>query len=122
MPEPLLEFLDNIPGALLVSVLLTPFMVLLGAIINGLVMRRGHKLSNKVGEHEAKTHEFSAIVDGFETLLTQQKNELSELRNRVDKLESYQRDLIEHVDILEALIPSPPGPPPRPHWLQAKIL
>lgn len=115
MPEPLLSYLDNIPGALLLAVIASPLVAIIIGVVNWLTTRSGQKLNNRVEKHEAKTHEFSAIVEGFETLLTQQKDELVKLRDRVDRLEGYQKSLIDHVVILESMIPIPPGPPPRPN-------
>lgn len=113
IPPELVDFLDDWPIALLVVFLAAPFLVFLGGIVQAFIVRRG-PVSTKVGEREAKTHEFSAIVTGFEALLTKQKIELDQLGSRVARLEGHQDRLIQHIGILERMIPIPPGPPPRP--------
>src|SRR5437868_3290458 len=113
IPPELVDFLDDWPLGLLAFFLAAPFLVFFGGIVQAFIARKG-PISKKVGEKEAKTHEFSAIVTGFEVLLSQQKFELEELRSRVARLEGHQDRLIQHIGVLERMIPIPPGPPPRP--------
>lgn len=99
-----------------------------------------------VSETEAQTHQFQAIIDGFTQSLAavnsrattaeaeakaarteassaqvegrRANDRAALLEGRVDQLEDERTKMINHIIDLEALIPSPPGPPPRPSWMR----
>lgn len=146
MPPELIEFFRDFPLLVLFIALAAPFFVLVGVVVTGIVQRlNGKHTANvaeagvAVSETEAETHQFQAIIDGFEKSLKavseraesaekkanaaetkadaaeQKANELSQ---RVRSLEDERHDAITHVLLLEALIPYPPGPPARPAWMR----
>lgn len=74
-----------------------------------------------VQAQEADTHAFTAILNGYDGIIESVKSELStakeELQRVSDRLDTVERDnfaLSRHLDLLESMIPNPPGPPPRP--------
>ena len=92
-----------------------------------------------ISEKEAATHEFQAIIDGFsksigvisdraksaedkaaaaETKANEATDEVAKLVRRVRHLEDERHDAIDHVILLESMVPYPPGPPPRPLWMR----
>lgn len=81
-----------------------------------------------VQAQEADTHEFTGILAGYKDLLVEVKNklaqaeaELTKVNERLNSLETDNRILSSHLDILEAGWPNPPGPPPRPTLGKARI-
>lgn len=94
----------------------------------------GSARGDTVSEHQAHVAEISVIIDGFTAshrALTEDfervRRESSECRDRTDALEARFRAserariierqmMVDHIEILEALIPVPPGAPARPVW------
>lgn len=99
----------------------------------------------RVDEKDAHTREIAVILDGYtavntalnksleraETGLTDCSEKYDALERRFEESEQRARereryeaalrlDLIEHIQALEALVPSPPGPPERPTWGRGK--
>lgn len=98
-----------------------------------------------ISETEAETHQFQVIFDGFsksleavskradsaelkadkaelkadkaEAQANEAKVEAEKLEKRVKALETESQDAIDHIVLLEGLIP-PPGPPERPFWMR----
>lgn len=149
MPPELIEYFRDFPLLVLVIFLAAPFLVFLGVISTGIFQRARDKGQQKtsektvaVSETEAETHQFQAIVDGFERSLkvvseraekAEQKADAAELKadgaeqkanklsHRVRSLEDERHQAITHVLLLEALIPYPPGPPERPLWMRQLV-
>lgn len=146
MPPEVVALFKDWPAGLLLLFLASPFLVLIGVALTALVAhlrdRGQQKVAEKnsdVSETEAETHRFQAIFDGFsqslaavsqraeaaekkagaaELVAVEAKAETELLKERVKILESERHDAIDHVILLETLIPFPPGPPPRPIWMQ----
>lgn len=124
---------------LLLNLFAAPVLILIGVIVKGIWdfvgQRMATRVSNKqvtVSETEAQTHQFQAIIDGFTQSLAavnqrattaedqsaRANNRADSLENRVDQLEDERVLIIDHLNAVEALVPHPPGPPPRPPWLR----
>jgi hypothetical protein len=110
----------------------------LGAVVVSIfgLLRQGKrdKADSSVGKQEATTHEFDAMRQGFvdsmadlREQLKEQKEEArldreeakrkhDELAQRVATLETEKYEMLNHVKILEKLVPDPPGVPIRPAW------
>lgn len=87
-----------------------------------------------VSEKDAHTREIAMILDGYtkvnqalNTSLERALDTSQECSDKYDALEARfdeerelnkhrQREMIDHIMRLEALVPSPPGPPDRPEW------
>lgn len=88
-------------------------------------------------EKEAHNAEISIIIEGFTASMealrltvadarlesseakmeaTSARADVTKLRQTMDAMAEQREELIDHIQALEALIPSPPGPPPRPAW------
>lgn len=149
MPPELIELFRDFPLLILFIALAAPFFVLIGVVITGIIQRLRDKGTQgvaeagvAVSETEADTHQFQAIIDGFERSLkvvesravaaeakatsAETKAEGAEekankLSRRVRSLEDERHQAITHVLLLEALIPYPPGPPERPLWMRQLV-
>jgi len=156
MSPELIEFFRDFPLLILFLVLAAPFFVFLGVVSTGIVQRLRDKGQQKtteksvaISETEAETHQFQAIIEGFERSLAavsgraetaeakanaaeikaseaNAKAEAAEekankLSRRVRSLEDERHEAITHVLLLEALIPYPPGPPERPAWMRQLV-
>lgn len=101
--------------------------------------------SVKVEEREAYNHEVAIIIEGFTASLERTDKELARALERIEQSETSHRitreelkdtqievkelrlkheqndrqraEMIRHIQALEALVPTPPGPPTRPYWL-----
>jgi chromosome segregation ATPase len=101
--------------------------------------------SVKVEEREAYNHEVAIIIEGFTASLERTDKELARALARIEQSETSHRitreelkdtqievkelrlkheqndrqraEMIRHIQALEALVPTPPGPPTRPYWL-----
>lgn len=146
MPPELVELFRDAPLVVLFLFLAAPFLVLIGVVTTAIVQRLNGKGTQNiaqagvaVSETEAETHQFQAIIDGFEKSLKvvseraesaekkadaaevkagEAERKANELSQRVRSLEDERHDAITHVLLLEALIPYPPGPPARPAWMR----
>jgi outer membrane murein-binding lipoprotein Lpp len=111
-------------------VLVAPFLVLVGVIVKGVIDWISARLNSKTGEHavrvserEAQTHEFEAIVEGFVASLNVTREQAARAEDRVMRLESRvtvlegdKSAMLDHISLLESMIPNPPGPPKRPYF------
>lgn len=150
MPPELVKLFEGSPTVVLLLFLAAPFFVLLGVVITGIVQRLRDKGSQgvaeagvAVSETEAETHQFQAIIDGFEKSLKavseraasaeskaekadtkagEAEDKANKLSRRVRALEDQQHDAIDHVILLESMIAYPPGPPARPAWMRQLTL
>lgn len=150
MPGELIKLFEQWPLLILLIFLASPFFVLIGVAITAFVQRMNARGSQKVAEAgvnvsetEADTHQFQVIIEGFSKSLevvskraetaetkadeAKEKADAAEekankLSRRVRSLENQRTDAIEHVLILESLIPDPPGPPARPIWMRSPQL
>lgn len=148
MPPEIVELFKDWPQGLLLVFLASPFLVLIGVIVTVIVQRLRDRGQQKVAEAtvnvsetEAETNQFQAIIDGFSKSLDavskradtaekkadeaekkadEAKGEAEKLGKRVKILEDERRDALDHVVLLEGLIPYPPGPPPRPFWMRTQ--
>lgn len=124
--------------------LATPFLVLLGVLIktglDWVIAKWNNKSKSKeivvseklanVSEQEAQTHQIQAIFEGFNAAIAAASKRaeaaeaaVAKVSERVTKLEEEREEyleerdlLVRHIVDLEALVPSPPGPPARPKW------
>lgn len=117
------------------AVVLAPLAGLAVAIITDHRSKQQTKLSYTaeeknidIREQEAETHYFAAITEGFVEQLRLVNNQYDRLSARYTDLEAkhtalearfteidkQRAELLKHVEALEALVPTPPGPPPRP--------
>lgn len=95
------------------------------------------KAKLKITEKEAQTHEISVIFEGMtaaieavtkraeaaEEAVTKAQNSITDAHLRIDTMQGRMRKvegindlLVEHIKVLEAGYPTPPGPPTRPNW------
>lgn len=95
------------------------------------------KAKVKVTEKEAQTHEISVIFEGMtaaieavtnraesaENAVAKAQESITDAHARIDTIQKRMRKvegindlLVEHIKVLEAGYPSPPGPPTRPNW------
>jgi len=137
----LLLFLAS-PFFVLIGVVITAIVQRLNARGSQRVAEAGVSIS----ETEADTHQFQVIIEGFSKSLeavskradaaeakakeaeavaesAKSKADAAEVKanklsRRVRSLENQRTDAIEHVLILERLVPNPPGPPERPFWMR----
>lgn len=118
------------------DLLLAPLLIFAGVVVKGLWDFFAAKLQSRVGtkqvavsEKEANTHQFQAIVEGFTHSLAAVREEAERANSRADTLEGRldtvereraqeHNEIIQHLSQIEALVPNPPGPPPRPAWLR----
>lgn len=89
----------------------------------------------QVTEKEAQTHEIAVILEGFTAVtaastlraenaeksaaLAHERVEKVEARaekveSRLSKVERIKDEMIDHIKVLEQMVPNPPGPPTRP--------
>jgi hypothetical protein len=87
---------------------------------------------------DSETKSFQAIVDGFsrsfeiverrakaaetaaekaEQSAMKAKEEVERLEVKIETLGRERNEAIDHIVLLESHFPTPPGPPPRPHWM-----
>lgn len=142
MSPELIEFFEDFPPLIFFLALASPFFLLLGVIITGIIQRKRDKGQQQVAEggvsvseKEADTHQFQAIIEGFEKSLkvvsdratsAEAKADAAEekadiLSHRVRSLEDERHQAMTHLLLLEALIPYPPGPPERPLWMRQLV-
>jgi len=106
----------------------------LASLITIFRQARKDKSDNSVNKQEANTHEFDAMRQGFVDQMAELRKQLSdardearedreeaarkhtELADRVHTLETERHEILQHVKLLENLIPDPPGVPMRPQW------
>lgn len=88
------------------------------------------KMKVKVTEREAQTHEIAVILEGFTAVTAastaraesaEKSAEHAHLRvekveNRLTDMERINDEMIDHIKLLEGMVPNPPGPPTRPTW------
>lgn len=110
--------------------LATPALGVLGVYVASRFTSKNSTRATKVSETEAETNQFSALTEGFveqlralrEDLKEQRelrdtdRLEISKLTDRVQANEEREQRYLEHILLLEGLVPNPPGPPVRP-WL-----
>lgn len=129
----------------LLGILSSPVALVLGAIAKGFFDRRTNKDTTKVAKQAGHTGEMEVAFDGLTANLNSLQEQLKDVkaelkeskadarrtsddlhttRSDLRALESVVSDLrversafLIHISTLEALIPIPPGPPPRPSWM-----
>lgn len=135
------------PGVLNAWLILAimPITSVLTLVINHLFSRRKTKSEVDVAKITSRTGEMDVAFDGLTANINSMADQLKELRGELrdtkadarrtqDELNLTRSDLrklegvvsdfrveralfIAHVALLESLVPSPPGPPPRPNWI-----
>lgn len=84
----------------------------------------------RVSEREVENHEVQILFEGFRLLneenrraAVEAKDEvrvahqrIDEIVERLDRERQVREEIIDHVQVLEAGYPNPPGPPTRPNW------
>ena len=104
-------------------------------LLLGFLVYRTNKHANKTHAKKLTLEEQVAEDERGDKIAERRRIELNRLYDRLDKLEASDREksvcienlerevreiraeksvLLEHLDVLEAGYPSPPGPPPRP--------
>lgn len=114
-----MQMLDWLPG--IITVLLSGVVTLIVLKVNTKTAKETTSATISVQAQEADTHEFTAIIAGYKGSLEEVKSELATarselhaLKGRLDYLEIDNNTLITHLELLERMVPNPPGPPPRP--------
>jgi hypothetical protein len=111
---------------------------LIGVIYQANKARDTGKETVEVSERDVQTKAFTALTEMFTVGLNEVRLELASAKQdainekaargvletkvsnnleRITLLEDERSELKEHIIVLEGLVPSPPGPPPRPKWL-----
>lgn len=74
----------------------------------------------------ATTQEFGVLAEAYAGTFERQDREIKALREAEEKREAFEHEvleyvavLVEHLDIVEELVPTPPGAPPRPQIPEA---
>ena len=89
MPPELIQLFKETPFIVFILFISSPFLILIGVIINGIVQRKNAKGQQQtadkgvgVSEKEADTHQFQAIVDGFKVSLEAVERRASSAESR----------------------------------------
>lgn len=143
----LAEILEQVNWGIIATVL-GPISAILAVFISDRRSKQNTTATVTVQGQEAKTHEFVAITQGFSELREQLEEDRRSLREDVqrleedrgtlredvktltDRMEVVEEDnrlllaentaIMEHLTIVEALVPNPPGAPPRPAILKQR--
>lgn len=105
-----------------------PILGLIGIILNVRSTRRNAEKTNQAAianaeaaAKNATTSEFKVLSESYEGAFARQDRELKALRENEEKRDAFEQEvlefvevLVDHLDILEELVPNPPGAPPRP--------
>lgn len=83
--------------------------------------RQASELTRYFGLVEAQ----NARIDAMAKRISEQDAKIAELEKRhrtdsdtVSDMAEIQAEMVEHIEVLESLIPTPPGAPQRPDWLK----
>lgn len=105
-----------------------PLLGLAGIVWSVHNARRTSEKANNIAVDNAETAATNATTQQFGTLaeawagtFERQDKEIKELRDLEEKRDAFEQEvleyvavLVEHLDSVEALVPNPPGAPPRP--------
>lgn len=108
MPPELIQLFRDTPVIVFILFISSPFLILIGVIINGVVQRKNaqgqEQTANKgvgVSEKEADTHQFQAIVDGFKVSLEAVERRASSAEDRAKEAGSKADDADAKAGIAE---------------------
>lgn len=140
---PQLADAQNLNAWLLMAIM--PITSVLTLIVKGLFDRRSGRTQEKVAETGARVSEMDVAFDGLTVNINAMADQLKEVRAELrdtkadarrtqDELNTTRSDLrrletqvtdlrverlhfIQHITLLEGLVPNPPGPPSRPLFM-----
>lgn len=133
----------------LLGIIAAPAGIIIGIIVKGIFDRRMSKETSDVALKNGHTQEMEVAFDGLTANINSLQEQLKDIRTElrdtktdarrtVDDLTTTQRDLrrlegvvsnlrveraafLVHISALEALVPNPPGAPPRPVWMIPEV-
>lgn len=112
-----------------------PIIGLIGIIWSVRNARNTAEKANKIAEENARaainnaataaknatTQEFGVLAEAYAGTFARQDKHIKELLESEAKRDRFEEEvlefvsvLVDHIDIVEALVPNPPGAPPRP--------
>ena len=120
----------------IVALFFGPIVAIVTSIIAAKVARKNGVEGTNISRRQADTNEFSAMTEGFTESFRQMHLQIQELKGRVGALELEKDSLAEklhdstieraellaHLLAVEALVPTPPGPPTRPTRIAKSIV
>jgi hypothetical protein len=96
---------------------------LVGGVIVAIIKRGTDKDANAISEKDVNTRATTMTIDVLTEGLREIRLELSEAKARIKDLEESHRvfakeriEMINHIELLEKHVPTPPGAPERPDW------
>lgn len=118
----------------LLAVIGSPIAAVLTVFIKSWWDGRTAKVTAQPAVTNAETTQFSAHVEGFKAQFARQDKELERMDKELKEERKYRRQLewkvdlgdkvndilLDHLEMVERLVPHPPGPPARPDVARLK--
>jgi hypothetical protein len=114
--------------------LIVAAIALTGVLVTAFKGRKTGKETNEISEKDANTRATEQLTEMFTAGLAEIRLELEESKKSASKLKvqvedqqkqiivasQQQQELIKHILELERLVPTPPGAPPRPEFMNIR--